>query len=99
MFAVSAYIYATRNFTHETGIFWLGFRGPDCYVIAEQGGGPDTRLMYGLSTYQTVSVYYLLSVYIPAVEYVIYWLGEILAVWTVFCLGRFCRARRPAPFW
>ena len=22
---------------------WLGFRGPDCNVIAEQGGGPDTR--------------------------------------------------------
>ena len=20
---------------------WLGFRGPDCIVIAEQGGGPD----------------------------------------------------------
>ena len=22
---------------------WLGFRGPDCNVIAEQGGGPDAR--------------------------------------------------------
>ena len=22
---------------------WLGFRGPDCNVIAEQGGGPDSR--------------------------------------------------------
>ena len=21
---------------------WLGFRGPDCNVIAEQGGGPRT---------------------------------------------------------
>ena len=20
---------------------WVGFRGPDCNVIAEQGGGPD----------------------------------------------------------
>ena len=22
---------------------WLGFRGPDCNVTAEQGGGPDAR--------------------------------------------------------
>ena len=22
---------------------WLGFRGPDCNVIAEKGGGPDAR--------------------------------------------------------
>ena len=35
MFTISAYIYATRNSAHETGIFWLGFRGPDCNVIAE----------------------------------------------------------------
>ena len=43
MFAVNsatAYIYATRNFAHEIGIFWLGFRGPDCNVIAEHDGGP-----------------------------------------------------------
>ena len=26
-----------------SSIFWLGFCGPDCNVIAEQGGGPDTR--------------------------------------------------------
>ena len=46
MFGVSAYIilYATRNFAHEIGIFWLGFRGPDCNVIAEQGGGPPLGL-------------------------------------------------------
>ena len=25
---------------------WLGFRGPDCNVIAEQGGGPDARLSW-----------------------------------------------------
>ena len=43
MFAVSAYIYATRNFAHETGICLLGYHGPDCNVIAEQGGGPDAR--------------------------------------------------------
>ena len=39
MFAVSAF--TRRNFAHETGFCWLGFRGPDCNVIAEQGGGPD----------------------------------------------------------
>ena len=22
---------------------WLGFRGPDCNVIADQGSGPDAR--------------------------------------------------------
>ena len=22
---------------------WLGFHGPDCNAIAEQGGGPDAR--------------------------------------------------------
>ena len=43
MFAVSAYIYATRNFAHETGICLLGYRRPDCNIIAEQGGGPDAR--------------------------------------------------------
>ena len=44
MFAVSAYVYATCNFARETGIvYWLGVRGPDCNVIAEQGGGPDAR--------------------------------------------------------
>ncbi len=43
LFAVSAYIYATHNFAHETGIFWLGFRGSDYNVIAEQGGGPVSR--------------------------------------------------------
>ena len=32
-----------RHFTHETGIFWLGFSGPDCYLTAEQGGGPDAK--------------------------------------------------------
>ena len=37
------YIYVTHNVVHDTGIFWLGFRGPDCNVIAEQGGGPDAR--------------------------------------------------------
>ena len=31
------------HFAHETGIFCLGFRGPDCHVIAKQGGGPDAR--------------------------------------------------------
>ena len=43
MFAVSVYIHATRNCAHETGICLLGYRGPDCNVIAEQGGGPDAR--------------------------------------------------------
>ena len=43
MFAVSAYIYATRNFAHDTSIFWLVFCGPDCNMIAKQGGGPDGR--------------------------------------------------------
>ena len=41
MFAVSAF--TRRNFAHETGFCWLGFRGPDCNVIAEQGGRPDAR--------------------------------------------------------
>ena len=41
MFAVSAF--TRRNFAHETGFCWLGFRGPDCNVIAEKGGGPDAR--------------------------------------------------------
>ena len=27
----------------KPAFFWLGFRGPDCNVIAEQGGGPDAR--------------------------------------------------------
>ena len=26
---------------------WLGFRGPDCNVIAEQGAGPDARPSWG----------------------------------------------------
>ena len=26
---------------------WLGFRGPDCNVIAEQGGGPDALGLRG----------------------------------------------------
>ena len=43
MFAVSAYIYATRNFAHDTSIVWLVFCGPDCNMIAKQGGGPDGR--------------------------------------------------------
>ena len=25
---------------------WLGFRGPNCNVIAEKGGGPDARLSW-----------------------------------------------------
>ena len=41
MFTVSAF--TRRNFAHETGFCWLGFRWPDCNVIAEQGGGPDAR--------------------------------------------------------
>ena len=41
MFAASAF--TRRNFAHETGFCWLGFRGPDCNVIAEKGGGPDAR--------------------------------------------------------
>ena len=43
MFAVSEYIYAPRNFAHETGIFWLGFRN----VIVGQGGGPGPDLARG----------------------------------------------------
>ena len=27
----------------KSAFVWLGFRGPDCNVIAEQGGGPDAR--------------------------------------------------------
>ena len=27
----------------KPAFFGLGFRGPDCNVIAEQGGGPDAR--------------------------------------------------------
>ena len=27
----------------KPAFIWLGFRGPDCNVIAEQGGGPDAR--------------------------------------------------------
>ena len=46
LFNNSAYIYAMPNFAHETGIFWQGFRGPDCKVITEQGGGPDARLSW-----------------------------------------------------
>ena len=40
MFAVSAF--TRRNFAHETSFCWLGFRGPDCKVIAEKCGGPRT---------------------------------------------------------
>ena len=41
--------YATCNFAHETGIYWLGFRRPDGNVIAEQGGGPDARPLWAAS--------------------------------------------------
>ena len=42
MFAVSACDVGMMSLM-KPAFVWLGFRGPDCNVIAEQGGGPDDR--------------------------------------------------------
>ena len=43
MFAVSAFTRYDVISLMKPAFVWLGFRGPDCNVIAEQGGGPDAR--------------------------------------------------------